>query len=181
MKIVEWLLGSAGSAEAGSAGAGSAEGAAGATGAGPSVRVAAAVAGAALAGIGALHAVWAFSPWPLGSREEFAAVVVGVEESQLPSAPLTLAVTGLLGAAAWLVVTGARPERPLGSSRLVRSGMWTVAGVMAVRGLGGLAASGLALGEVPSEFRHWDLALYSPLCVALGGLTGYVAARTRRS
>ncbi|MFJ1707421.1 DUF3995 domain-containing protein [Kitasatospora sp. NPDC088346] len=176
MKVVEWLLGSARAGRS----AGTAEGTAGVPEAGPAVRAASAVAGTALAGIGALHVVWAVSPWPLGSREEFAAVVVGVDESQLPSAPLTLAVTGLLGAAAWLVVTGARPERPLGSSRLVRSGMWTVAGVLALRGVGGLASSGLAPGERPEEFVHWDLALHSPLCVALGGLTGYVAARTRR-
>ncbi|MFE5768811.1 hypothetical protein ACFQ7O_10710 [Streptomyces sp. NPDC056485] len=48
---------------------------------------------------------------------------------------------------------------------------------MAARGLGGLAGSGLGLWSKPAEFRHWDLRLYSPLRVALGGLTGYVARR----
>ncbi|WP_431683505.1 DUF3995 domain-containing protein [Kitasatospora sp. KL5] len=165
MNAKEWLLGPAGE---------------GAPETGAGVRPAAAVAGAGLLAAGALHAVWAFSPWPLASRAEFAEVVVGVDESQLPSAPLTVAVAGLLGAAAWLVVTGARPESGLAASRLVRAGMWTVAGVLSVRGLGGLAVSGLELGDAPAAFRHWDLALYSPLCIALGGLTGFTAARTRR-
>ncbi|MFF3859794.1 DUF3995 domain-containing protein [Streptomyces sp. NPDC002209] len=151
-----------------------------AEGAGAAVRAAAAVAAGGLLAAGALHAVWVFSPWPLASRAEFAAVVVGVEEAQLPSGPLTLAVAGLLGAAAGLVVTGARPASRFGRSRPVRAGLWTVSGVLAARGLGGLAASGLGLGSAPPEFRHWDLLLYSPLCVALGGLSGYVALRTRR-
>ncbi|MFD0532032.1 hypothetical protein ACFQ1I_44575 [Kitasatospora arboriphila] len=49
----------------------------------------------------------------------------------------TVAVAGLLGAAAWLVVTAARPRSPLGASRLVRSGVWTVSGVLALRGAAG--------------------------------------------
>ncbi|MFI6001416.1 DUF3995 domain-containing protein [Streptomyces sp. NPDC051366] len=147
---------------------------------GAAVRAAAAAAAGGLLAAGALHAVWVFSPWPLDSRAEFAAVVVGVEEAQLPSGPLTFAVAGLLGAAAGLVVTGARPASRFGRSRPVRAGLWAVSGVLAARGLGGLAASGLGLGSAPPEFRHWDLLLYSPLCVALGGLTGYVALHTRR-
>ncbi|WP_208030073.1 DUF3995 domain-containing protein [Streptomyces cyanogenus] len=129
---------------------------------------------------GTLHVVWAFSSWPLDSRAEFASAVVGVEESQLPSRPLTLAVAGLLVVASWLVVTGARPANRLAASRLVRVGLWTVFGVMSIRGLGGLVVSGLGLGGAPAEFRHGDLLLYSPLCIVLGCLTGYVAARTRR-
>lgn len=147
------------------------------TGAG--VRAAAVAAAGGLLAAGALHAVWVFSPWPLDSRAQFAAVVVGVEEAQLPSGPLTLAVAGALGAAAGLVLTGARPASRFGRARPVRAGLWAVSGVLAARGLGGLAASGLALGSAPPEFRHWDLLLYSPLCVVLGGLTGYVALRTR--
>ncbi|MEV8098906.1 DUF3995 domain-containing protein [Kitasatospora sp. NPDC085879] len=147
---------------------------------GAGARAAAVAAATGLAAAGALHAVWAFSPWPLGSRAEFAAAVVGVEESQLPSGPATVAVAGLLGAAAWLVVTAARPESRLSGSRLVRSGVWTVSGVLAVRGVGGLLVSGLRLADAPAEFRHWDLQLYSPLCVTLGALTGYLAFRTRR-
>ncbi|MFE0640560.1 DUF3995 domain-containing protein [Streptomyces sp. NPDC058877] len=169
MKAMEWLLGSTG----GGTGSGTGAGVSGGT------RVAAGVAAAGLAAAGALHAVWTFSPWPLASRAEFAAVVVGVEESRLPSAQGTLVVAGLLGAGAWLVVTAARPTHRLAPSRLVRTGLWTVSGVLTARGLGGLLVSGFDLRDVPAEFQRWDLALYSPLCVALGGLTGYLAVRTR--
>ncbi|MEW1912765.1 DUF3995 domain-containing protein [Kitasatospora sp. NPDC085895] len=161
----EWLLGAV-QGERAPAGAGG--------------RAAAVAAAAGLGAAAALHAVWAFSPWPLESRAEFATVVVGVDESRLPSGPATVAVAGLLGTAAWLVVTAARPRSPLGASRLVRSGVWTVSGVLALRGAGGLVVSGLGLGDAPAGFRHWDLSLYSPLCVTLGALTGYVAVRTRR-
>ncbi|WP_405754597.1 MULTISPECIES: DUF3995 domain-containing protein [unclassified Streptomyces] len=147
---------------------------------GAAVRGAAVAAGGGLLSAGALHVVWVFSPWPLDSRADFASVVVGVDESQLPSGPLTFAVAGLLGAAAGMVLTGARPTSRIGRSRPVRAGLWVVSGVLAARGIGGLAASGLELGSKPAEFRHWDLRLYSPLCVTLGGLTGYVALRTRR-
>ncbi|MCB5167455.1 DUF3995 domain-containing protein [Streptomyces bambusae] len=145
-----------------------------------SVRAAAAAAAGAMLAAGALHAVWVFTPWPLASRSEFATAVVGVTESELPSGPLTFAVAGLLGAAACLVASEARPEGRFVRSPVARAGLWTVTGVMAARGLGGLAASGLGLGSAPAEFRRWDLLLYSPLCVTLGGLTGYVAMRTRR-
>ncbi|MCH0572402.1 DUF3995 domain-containing protein [Streptomyces sp. MUM 136J] len=176
MKAMEWLLGSAGGA-GGSTGnhSGSGMGA----GAGGGARAAAGVAAVGLAAAGALHAVWTVSPWPLATRAEFAAVVVGVDESGLPSTPATLAVAGLLGAGAWLVVTAARPAHRLAPSRLVRTGLWTLSGVLAARGLGGLLVSGLDLRDVPAGFRHWDLALYSPLCIVLGGLTGYLAVRTR--
>jgi hypothetical protein len=175
MNLVAWVLGPAGREEGPRR-----PDAVSTVRAGLGVRAAAAVASAGLLAAGALHAVWAFSPWPLDSRAEYAAAVVGVEESQLPSRPLVLAVAGLLGVASWLVVTGAWPANRLAASRLVRGGLWTICGVLSIRGLGGLVVSGFALGEAPAEFRHWDLVLYSPLCIVLGGLTGYVTARTRR-
>ncbi|MFE9255802.1 DUF3995 domain-containing protein [Streptomyces sp. NPDC006879] len=142
---------------------------------GGTVRAAAGTAAAGLAAAGALHVAWTRTPWPLSSPAEFASVVVGVEESRLPSTTATLTVAGLLGTGAALVAaTGARPQ-----GRLIRSGVWTVAGVLAARGLGGLAASSLELGRSTPEFRRWDLRLYSPLCLTLAGLSGYVAARTR--
>ncbi|MFE0701138.1 DUF3995 domain-containing protein [Streptomyces sp. NPDC058872] len=169
MKAMEWLLGSAG----GSTGSGTG------AGVGEDARAAAGFAAAGLAAASALHVVWTVSTWPLATRAEFAAVVVGVEESRLPSAQGTLVVAGLLGAGAWLVVTAARPTHRLAPSRLVRTGLWTLSGVLTARGAGGLLVSGFDLRDVPAEFRHWDLALYSPLCLTLGGLTGYLAVRTR--
>uniref|UniRef100_A0AAU2JTN4 DUF3995 domain-containing protein n=1 Tax=Streptomyces sp. NBC_00049 TaxID=2903617 RepID=A0AAU2JTN4_9ACTN len=151
------------------------------TGADGTTRAAAAAAAAGLVAAGALHAVWAFTPWPLGSAAEFAEIVVGVTEDRLPSAPLTLAVTALLGAAGYLVLSNGRLARPVGPEKLNRLGLWTVAGVLAARGTAGLVGSGLAWGDAPEAYRHWDLALYSPLCLALAGLTAFVAGRTRRT
>ncbi|MFG2824634.1 DUF3995 domain-containing protein [Kitasatospora sp. NPDC048365] len=138
-----------------------------------------ALAAGGLLGAAAFHAVWVVSPWPLGSWAEFAELVVGVPEAELPSAPATAAVAVLLSAAAWLVVTAARPGRRLAASRLVRWGAWTVTGILALRGLGGLLAPALALGTAPDGFRRWDLLLYSPLCTALAALTAFVLLRTR--
>ncbi|MGW2400858.1 DUF3995 domain-containing protein [Kitasatospora sp. NPDC001664] len=137
-------------------------------------RAAAAAAATGLFAAGALHVVWAASPWPLGSAAEFAEVVVGVPEDRLPSTGLTLGVAGLLGAAGGLVLA-----RPRSGAWVVRAGTWTVSGVLLARGLGGFVVSGAGLGEAPEAFRRWDLVLYSPLCAALGGLAGYVALRAR--
>ncbi|MFE6910026.1 DUF3995 domain-containing protein [Streptomyces erythrochromogenes] len=145
-----------------------------------SVRAAAVVAAGGLAAAAALHAVWIRSPWPLGSPAELAEVVVGTEQEALPSAAATAAVAGLLAAASGMVLAGARPDSALGRARLVRAGLWTVSAVLAARGLGGLVVSGLDLQQAPARYTEMDLRLYSPLCLALSSLTGYVATRTRR-
>ncbi|MBW5486859.1 DUF3995 domain-containing protein [Streptomyces bambusae] len=145
------------------------------------VRAAAGAAATGLAAAGALHVVWTRSPWPLDTPADLARVAVGVEETELPSAPLTLAVAGLLGTAGALVTAAARPESRWGRAKLVRAGVWTATGVLAARGAGGLAVSGLQLGKSTPEFRHWDLRLYSPICLTLAGLMGYVAGRTRHA
>ncbi|MGP3690466.1 DUF3995 domain-containing protein [Streptomyces sp. IBSNAI002] len=143
-------------------------------------RAAAAAAAAGLVAAGALHAVWVFTPWPLGSAAEFAETVVGVTEDRLPSVPLTLGVAGALGAAGYAVLSTGRIVPGVGPERLHRLGAWAVAGVLAARGIQGLIQSGLALGDAPDPYRHWDLVLYSPLCLTLAGLTGFAAHRTRR-
>ncbi|WP_405790134.1 DUF3995 domain-containing protein [Streptomyces sp. NBC_01367] len=149
------------------------------SGATASVRAAAVAAAGGLAAAAALHAVWTRSPWPLSSPAELAEVVVGTGEDALPSAAATAAVAGLRAAAAGLVLAGARPDSALGRARLVRAGLWTVSGVLAARGLGGLVMSGLDLQHAPARYTAMDLRLYSPLCLGLSSLTGYVAARTR--
>ncbi|MFJ6482531.1 MULTISPECIES: DUF3995 domain-containing protein [unclassified Streptomyces] len=153
----------------------------GGAGATAPVRAAAVVAAGGLAAAAALHAVWIRSPWPLSSPAELAEVVVGTGDDALPSAAATAAVAGLLTAAAGLVLVGARPDSALGRARLVRAGLWTVSAVLAARGLGGLVVSGLDLQQAPARYTAMDLRLYSPLCLGLSGLTGYVAARTRGS
>ncbi|MBT2404257.1 MULTISPECIES: DUF3995 domain-containing protein [unclassified Streptomyces] len=154
------------------------ENVAGEDGAEAGVKAAAGVAATGLIAAGALHALWTVDPWPLKSAAEFAETVVGVTEDQLPSAPLTLGVAALLGAAGYLVLSNGRIARKVGPEKLNRVGLWTLAGVLAARGAGGLVASGLALRDAPEAHRHWDLVLYSPLCLTLAGLTGFVARRT---
>ncbi|MFF3326349.1 DUF3995 domain-containing protein [Streptomyces sp. NPDC002889] len=130
-----------------------------------------------LGAVGALHGIWTFSPWPLASRAEFARTVVGVAEADLPTPELTAAVAAALGAASYVIAARADLVPQVRPRRLVRQGVWGVAGVLLLRGSIGLVSS--ALTSRPTDFTRWDLALYSPLCLALGGLTAYVAASTR--
>ncbi|MEZ5227567.1 MAG: DUF3995 domain-containing protein [Acidimicrobiales bacterium] len=96
--------------------------------------------------------------------------------SAVSSAPMTLGVVGLIAVGAGLVGLEARrldhehtaPSTPLG--RLRRIAAIGVPAVLALRGVGGLVVSSFGLGEATEEFRHWDLRLYSPLCVVLAGL-----------
>ncbi|AQT76098.1 DUF3995 domain-containing protein [Streptomyces sp. fd1-xmd] len=172
----------AGNGDAGAhagAGAGGADG--GGTAAVPRpVRAAAVVAAGGLAAAAALHVVWIRSPWPLGSPAELAEVVVGTDQEGLPPAAATAAVAGLLAAASGTVLACARPDSALGRARPVRAGLWAVSAVLAARGLGGLVVSGLDLQQTPARYTAMDLRVYSPLCIALSSLTGYVASRTRR-
>jgi hypothetical protein len=132
---------------------------------------------AVLAAVAALHVVWAFSSWPLPDRRRYAEVVVGVTERELPGTGLTLLVAALLAVAAALVAGRGGAVRRWAPAWVHRWGAWTVAAVLLLRGLAGLAVSGLGLGAAPEAFRQWDLAVYSPLCVLLGAAVAVVAAR----
>ncbi len=139
-------------------------------------RLAGATAAFGLGGAGALHAIWTFSPWPLASRGDFARKVVGVAEADLPTAGLTATVAAALGSAAYLVAAQARLVPQIGPRRLTRLGVRVTAGLLLVRGAAGMVSSGRA--SQATDYTRWDLALYSPLCLALGGLTSYVTAST---
>ncbi|MGW7365457.1 DUF3995 domain-containing protein [Streptomyces sp. NPDC054841] len=142
-------------------------------------KLAGATAAVGLGAIGALHGIWTFSPWPLATRADFARTVVGVAEADLPTAELTAAVAAVLGAAAYATAARAELVPQVGPRRVVRQGVWGVTGVLLLRGTAGLFSSGLT--RRPTDFTRWDLALYSPLCLALGALTAYVAVATRSS
>jgi hypothetical protein len=131
------------------------------------------IAGAGLAVIGLLHLLWAFSPWPLATREEFARSVVGRPDGRLPGRLFVLAclvVAGALGAAAYLVAARGGVWVGFAPGWSIDVGTWGVAAVLLGRGAWGMAASGLRLGHAPASYRRLDLAVYSPLCLLLGVL-----------
>ncbi|GAA2409664.1 hypothetical protein GCM10010404_79490 [Nonomuraea africana] len=125
-----------------------------------------------LAAVGALHAVWTFSPWPLASRADFARTVVGVAEADAPGPGLTAAVAAALGTAGFLVAAQAGLAPRVLPTRLGTLATWAIAGGLLLRGGAGLATSALAK---PTDYTRWDLVAYSPLCLTLGALTAYIA------
>lgn len=139
------------------------------------VRVVGGSVSAALAAAGALHAVWAVTPWPLRTPEEFADVVVGTGDG-VPPAGACLAVAGLLGAASYLVGAEARVLPRVGPPAVRRAGVVTVAGVLLARGVAGPVVFG-RVSERTERFRRQNLRYYSPLCAALGAGAAVVAWR----
>ncbi|MFE4973044.1 DUF3995 domain-containing protein [Kitasatospora sp. NPDC056651] len=133
---------------------------------GGAVRVAGGVVAGALAATGVLHAVWAVTPWPLRTPEEFADAVVGAGEG-VPPARACLVVAGALGAGAYLVGAEAGVLPAVGPGRLRRAGVRTVAGVLLARGMAGPVVYGRVSGR-SERFRRLNVRYYSPLCVALG-------------
>ena len=126
-----------------------------------------ALAGAGLAGIGALQLVWATgSSWPARTRRDLAQAVTGGDE--VPGViPCVIVGSGLLVAGG--VVAGAG-----GASRtagLVRLG---VAAGLAARGLvgGTRIAALLGLPGADPRFTTLDQRVYRPLCLGLAALVG---------
>ncbi|MFE7591759.1 DUF3995 domain-containing protein [Kitasatospora sp. NPDC057512] len=139
------------------------------------VRVAGGVVAAALGATGVLHAVWAVTPWPLGSAEEFADVVVGRGEG-VPPVGACLAVAGALGAGAYLVGAEAGVLPGVGPRRVRRTGVGVVAGVLLARGVAGPVVFGRVSAR-SERFRRLNVRYYSPLCVALGAGAAAVGLR----
>lgn len=128
---------------------------------------------AALGAIAALHAAWALGwRWPGGTDQALAERVVGAG-AELPPGPVIWAVAALLGAAATVVAAVGAGRR----ERLLSAATWSVAGVLIARGA--LLIPVDLIGGLDSIFAQLDLALYSPLCVALG-LGAAVVARGPR-
>jgi Protein of unknown function (DUF3995) len=123
----------------------------------------------ALAAIGAIHAAWALGwRWPGHDDESLAERVVGAG-AELPAEPLVWVVAGLLGGAAAVVAAVGSGRR----ERLVRAAAWSVAGVLLVRGAAYIPVD--LIGGLDSEYARLDLAIYSPLSLALGLGTAIVA------
>ncbi len=136
----------------------------------------------ALLGLAGVHVAWALgSTWPVADVGELARTVVGVEPERMPGPAPTLAIAALLAAAAALLAARASRRGGPGLQRLARTGVAGVAAVLGLRGLGGLAMSlPQVLAGEPNSYARWDVALYSPLCLALAGLA-VACARPPRS
>jgi hypothetical protein len=117
-----------------------------------------------LVSIAAVHAAWALG-WrrPGGSDQALADRVVG-SGAELPPDWLTASVAGALLAGAAIVRAGAN-----GASGRLRLAAWGVGGVLLVRGA--VMPPVDLVGGLGDPFSRLDLAIYSPLCLALGAGT----------
>ncbi len=126
-----------------------------------------------LAAIAAIHAVWALGwRWPGYDDESLAERVVGAT-AELPPEPVVWAVAALLGIAAAVVAAVGAGRR----ERLLRAATWSVAGALIVRGALGVPID--LIGGLDNEYARLDLAIYSPLSLALGSGAAIVARGSR--
>jgi len=121
----------------------------------------------ALLAVSGVHGYWAAGGrWPGHDDASLAELVVGTGTGW-PGAPATWAVAGLLGVAAGLVAAAGTGR---GGPLAVR-GARGVSAAMLLRGAAGLALSGRGDGR----FARLDVALYSPLCLAIGAASARAA------
>ena len=120
----------------------------------------------ALAGLAALHALWATgNPWPARDPAQLSARVIGGHSAHdLPRAAMCLTVAAALLTASALVLTA--PGTPSGS--LVHTGAQLVASVLLLRGTAGYALPTLVPSMQGTPFVQLNARLYSPLCLLLG-------------
>jgi hypothetical protein len=118
---------------------------------------------ATLVGLAALHVAWGRgSSFPLADRDDLAEAVIGTS-----SVPGPLPCFGV--AAALLVTASAVRNQPRWPGRLRRPALAGIAGVLAGRGLLGLAGktSTVSPASDGAPFRRLDRGLYAPLCLGL--------------
>lgn len=126
-----------------------------------------------------LHAYWALGGfWPGHDADSLARTVVGGAPGMRgPGAAMTWVVVVLLLCATVTVLGAAEVVTlplPLG---LVRGAAFAGAGVLLVRGLEGFFDTRLRPDTVGSPFARLNVAVYSPLFLALAALTGAAAWR----
>ena len=121
-----------------------------------------------LIAVAALHLSWAFgSSWPGTDQKSLSDRVVGTPDAtKMPPAGLTFIVAILIACAAlWPLLWQALIPYPHWVPQtLVWLGMWCLAIVFLVRGLGGYLPSARLTVE---PFRTLNTIIYSPLCIAL--------------
>ena len=99
---------------------------------------------------------------PFSSRAALADAVVGT--AAVPGPAACFMVAGALAAAAVIV----EDRAPLPAS-VRRHGLWTVGGILALRGLLGVSGHTevIAPGSASARFVRLDRLVYGPLCVVL--------------
>jgi hypothetical protein len=134
-------------------------------------RIAGVVVPPVLAALGALHAAWALgSPWPAGSRDELADAVLSGAEAMPPDAATWVVAAALLGAAA--VVRRAAGPAPSARARALAL---AIAAAFLARSVAYVPSD--LLGGLETTYQRLDLAVYAPLCLALGAGTFAVVRR----
>jgi hypothetical protein len=131
-------------------------------------RAGAATASATLFAVAGMHAAWgAGSAWPLPDRHALADAVIGAAE--VPSPAACFAVSGALAAAGALVAGWPGGRRPV----VRRLGTGAVIAVLAGRGALGLSGRTRLVSptSTSARFARLDRRVYSPLCLALAGLS----------
>src|SRR5450755_1771094 len=134
-------------------------------------RAGATTASAGLFALSALHAIWgAGAAWPFPDRAALADAVIGASDVPVPAA--CFAVSGALAAAGALVAGW-----PAGRPRGRRGGVGGVVAVLAVRGTLGLVGRTqlVSPSSRSARFAGLDRRVYSPLCLALAGLSALSA------
>jgi hypothetical protein len=134
-------------------------------------RTAGAAVPAVLAALGALHIAWALgSSWPATSRERLAEAVLSSSEGMPPDAASWAVGVALVGAA--VVVRRAAGPAPSGR---VRALALAIAAAFLARAVAYLPSD--LLGGLETTYQRLDLAVYAPLCLAIGAGTFAVVRR----
>lgn len=147
-------------------------------------RISAVVAAVVFALVGAMHAVWAFSPWPMATWEQFAFTILGAPDGKVPPglAPMSIGVALACFASAYFLLARVGLAPGVGPRWLGTVGVWTAAVVMLGRATAaGFVPSALHLVDSPEVYERLDLAVYSPICLVLGVLAVIVARSPKRA
>lgn len=125
-----------------------------------------------LAGVAVIHGAWALGwRWPGGNDRAFAERVLGYGATEVPPAAATWAVAvGLLGAAAIV-----RAVAEGSSSQWLRRATSAISTVLLARGAISIPVD--FIRGFDHIYERLDLAIYSPLCLALGAGAAVIAHR----
>ena len=120
--------------------------------------------------VAAIHVYWASGGyWPGEDEASLVAKVIGSGPGMPPWwATLMVALALLVGA--WLVLAVRGILRPPLPGWLYTAGIWTLAGVFALRGSAGMLVGKIRPGMANTPFHRLNLIYYSPLCLVIAAL-----------